>query len=354
MKYIPGLNGLRAVAAIMVVIYHWTQPFVEKNPNFKYFILNGNFGVNIFFVLSGFLITTILLNEKNKHLSEVGNKKKIIFNFYARRFLRIFPIYYLTISLVYFIKLPGFSENLLFYVSYTENFNIFLNSSWDSFSHTWSLAVEEQFYLIWPFVILFTTKDKLLPVLITFILIGPIFSIFQTYIIKNTLNAFILTPSCFDAFGLGALLAYFYINNSLEILKKNVKIALPISILLFIYWQMAPTGGHFQYIKRINESIIACGLILFCLSKNYVRIRDRILENKVMYYLGLVSYGIYLFHYSIPYLYSILNTNYWGVIQPISIFIHYLIMFLILVAMSFLSYYIIEKPILKFKNKFDY
>lgn len=354
MKYIPGLNGLRAIAAIMVVVYHWTQPFVEKAPYLKYFILNGNFGVNIFFVLSGFLITTILLKEKSKYLSESGNKKRTIINFYARRFLRIFPIYYITLFLLFLIKLPGFSGNLFFYITYTENFNIFLNSSWDSFCHTWSLAVEEQFYLIWPFFILFTSKDKLLPILFTFILIGPIFSIFQTYIMRNALNAFILTPSCFDAFGIGALLAYFYTNDSLDIIKKNVKILLPISILFFIYWHVAPTGGHFQYFKRINESVIACALILFCLSKNYVRYRNKLLENKVMYHLGLVSYGIYLFHYSIPYLYGALNVNLWGVNNQLTIFMDYLIMFLALIMFSIFSYYILEKPVLKFKSKFEY
>lgn len=351
MKYIPGLNGLRAIAAIMVVIYHWTQPLVEKNPQLRYFILDGNFGVNIFFVLSGFLITGILLKEKNKVLAEDGNNKRIIFNFYARRFLRIFPIYYLTLFIVFFVKLPGFNGNLLYYITYTENFNVFIKSDWDSFSHTWSLAVEEQFYLLWPFVILFTKKEKLLPVLIAFILSGPLFSIFQTYVLKNPLNAFILTPSCFDAFGMGALLAYLYLNNLLIKVKKCVKILLPIALLLFIYWKVAPTGGHFQYFKRINESVIACGLILFCLSKNYAPIRDKILENKAMYQLGLVSYGIYLFHYPIPYLFGRLQAF---TAFPQNPLLQYLMMFLLLIGISFLSFYLFEKPILKYKKKFDY
>ena len=147
MKYIPGLNGLRALAVFIVILYHWTQNQVTTHPFLNNFIINGNLGVTIFFVISGFLISTILLLEKAKLEEGIINRKKIMTSFYVRRFLRIFPIYYLTLFLLSFSDLPGFKQNLIYYLTYTENFNIILHNSFDSFTHTWSLAVEEQFYL---------------------------------------------------------------------------------------------------------------------------------------------------------------------------------------------------------------
>ena len=168
------------------------------------------------------------------------------------------------------------------------------------------------------------------------------------------MNTFVLTPSCFDAFGIGALLAYCYTKNEMGLIKKWIKILLPISLLLFIYWKIAPTGGHFQYFKRFFESIIACGLILFCISNSYNNLRNKLLENKVMYQLGLVSYGIYLFHYPIPYFYLKAKQNLHISFGKYDLTIDYLIMLTLLLSIAFLSYYFIEKPILNLKKRFNY
>jgi peptidoglycan/LPS O-acetylase OafA/YrhL len=354
MKYIPGLNGLRAIAVFLVIFFHWDFPPSTITLFLKKWLPDGVFGVNLFFVLSGFLISAILLIEKEKATAIRLQNKKIILNFYIRRFLRIFPIYYLTLFILYFTSLPDFHKNFIYYLTYTENFNVYFKGSWDSFCHTWSLAVEEQFYLIWPFIIIFTKKNKLKYVLFFFILLGPAFSIFQTLFLKPRLNAFVLPPSCFDAFAIGALIAYYYTLNELKTIKKWIKILLPFSVLLFIYWKLAPTGGHFQYFKRPSESIIASGLILFCTSNSYSILRNKLLENRVMYQLGLVSYGIYLFHYSIPYFYSKTKTSLNISFGKYDIGIDLLIMLFLVLTLAFFSYYFIEKPILNLKKRFNY
>lgn len=354
MKYIPGLNGLRAIAVFLVIFYHWDFPPSTIATFLKQVLPNGVFGVNLFFVLSGFLISCILLIEKEKSVAIPNQHNKIIFNFYIRRLLRIFPIYYLTLFVLLFTNLPDFKNNFIYYLTYTENFRVYFRGSWDNFCHTWSLSVEEQFYLIWPFVIIFTKKSNLLYILFSFILLGPAFSIFQTFVLKPPLNTFVLTPSCFDAFGIGALLAYCYTKNEMGLIKKWIKILLPISLLLFIYWKVAPTGGHFQYFKRFFESIIACGLILFCTSNSYTSIRNKLLENKVMYQLGLVSYGIYLFHYPIPYFYLKAKHTINFSFGKYDVQIDYVIMLALLLMLAFLSYYLIEKPILNLKKRFNY
>ena len=187
-----------------------------------------------------------------------------------------------------------------------------------------------------------------------FILLGPAFSIFQTVFLKPRLNTFVLPPSCFDAFAIGALIAYYYTKNEMKTIKKWVKILLPFSMLLFIYWKLAPSGGHFQYFKRSSESIIASGLILFCISNSYTQLKNKLLENRLMYQLGTVSYGIYLFHYSLPYFYPIAKQNLHISFGKYDLTIDYLIMLTLLLALAFLSYYFIEKPILNLKKRFNY
>lgn len=354
MKYIPGLNGLRAIAVFLVIFYHWGLPPIPGIIILKYILPDGKFGVNLFFVLSGLLITSILLIEKNKGEQEINSNKKIIINFYIRRFLRIFPIYYLTLFILFFCNLPEFKNYLPYYLSYTDNFRIYFSKSWDWFSHSWSLSVEEQFYLLWPFIIIYIRKDFLFLGLILFTLSGPAFSIFQTKILNNGFNEYILTPTCFDSFGIGALLAYYYTVNKLQVIKKWIKILLPFSILLFFYWKLAPTGGHFQYFRRFFESIIACGLILFCLSKSFTYLRNKILENKIISRLGIISYGIYLFHYPIPFLYNRAKErfHFLGLNKYLSL--DYFIMLSILLLLAFFSYYFVEKPILNLKKNFKY
>jgi peptidoglycan/LPS O-acetylase OafA/YrhL len=351
MKYIPGLNGLRAIAVFFVVFYHWEPPPVPGFHFLTKILPDGRFGVNLFFVLSGFLISSILFIEKKK-LSASHSVKQVIIHFYIRRILRIFPVYYLTLAVVYLLGAPEFNDNLVYYLTYTENFHLFFSKTRDFFMHSWSLSVEEQFYIFWPFIILFMDRDKIFKVLVFFIFLGPAYSFFQTHVLKEGFK-FFLMPACLDAFGIGALIAYYYTENNLGKIKKWVKRLLPLSLMLFIYWQLEP-NGHLQWLIRFFESIISAGAILFCLSERYAGIVSRILENPVLRRLGMVSYGIYLFHYPLPYFYHRLRSNIsYSETIPNSMR-DYGLMTLILISLAFLSYYILEKPVLSLKSRFKY
>eukprot|EP01136_Pigoraptor_vietnamica_P044419 Opistho-1_new@21151 len=158
LKYYEGLDVLRAFAVCFVIIAHWgPSKFRSEILTFIFqkIIPDGLFGVDLFFVLSGFLITSILLNAKD---NANGNRMTIIKSFYIRRALRIFPIYYLLIAIVYLLNDQSVKDHLIYYLSYTSNFLTFKLRDWGSISHTWSLAVEEQFYLIWPWIIIFIPK----------------------------------------------------------------------------------------------------------------------------------------------------------------------------------------------------
>jgi len=352
MKYIPGLNGLRALAVIFVIITHW-QPQIDT-PIFILRILpDGRFGVNLFFVLSGFLISSILFLEKKK-LSESNTTKKVVINFYIRRFLRIFPVYYVTLAVIFAFNIAEFNRDLIYYLTYTTNFHIYIRKVFGFFGHAWSLAVEEQFYLIWPFIIMFLNRNYIMKALFIFILIGPASSFIQTFFFSDTYHAYILTPECFDAFGIGGLLAYHYSDGNMKKIKRWIKILLPFSIILFFYWRLSPEGGHFQFLRRTFESIISAAAILFCLSDKWTKWRDVLLENKFIKEIGVVSYGVYLFHYPLPYFYLRLKSQLGMVHDNICTLPDYTVLSFILLMMALLSYYLLEKPILSLKSRFKY
>src|SRR5262249_38047027 len=152
-SYIPQLDAIRAIAVILVIIHHWLpeDSWINYTPN-------GRLGVNTFFVLSGFLITGILLRARDRLESKPGSSPAHMFrSFYVRRTLRIFPIYYLLLTVLWLLGDPELHHRPIPYISYTSNFLFFFGEYFPArLAHLWSLAVEEQFYLIWPWLMLLT------------------------------------------------------------------------------------------------------------------------------------------------------------------------------------------------------
>lgn len=196
-KYYEGLNGLRAICVILVLIFHSNIPFIGK--------YMGWMGVDFFFVISGFLITGILMDSKTK--------KNYFKNFYVRRFLRIFPIYYLVvISLffsifvfLFFTKKTYDLSSFPAYLLYLQNIYAVLHNGFyfPLLGHTWSLAVEEQFYLFWPFIVFFFSNKKLFWIALSLILIAPIL---RMYYSLNDFHIFYqnsLLHTRFDALAMG-------------------------------------------------------------------------------------------------------------------------------------------------------
>jgi len=345
-KYIKGLDGLRAFAVAFVIIAHW------RNTNFlddhslsanlqKILIPEGSFGVDLFFVLSGFLISSILLKakEENKH------RLLIIKNFIIRRTLRIFPIYYLTLIILFAINYPDIRQYFFWFFAYASNFLCYRMHSWNSFSHSWSLSIEEQFYLIWPWLIIFLRGRNLKYLFIVFILIGPI----SSFISVKYLHSFfpLLTPNCFDSFGIGGLYAFASGNkDSLQKFRKTLSFLLPIAVVIYFCWKLAPVLGHVAvysiYFQRIVDSIIAIAII-----DKTITTKLAFLENPVLVSIGKISYGVYLFHYPIGVLIDSANisSNFYFV---------YAIKLTLLLLISYCSYYFFESKIIRLKKRFEY
>ncbi|MFN4006510.1 MAG: acyltransferase family protein [Chitinophagaceae bacterium] len=231
MTYIKQLDALRGLAVLLVIISHWLPKSHVLNT-----VPNGKIGVDIFFVLSGFLISGILLNSR-KMVGTSMSILQVLKHFYIRRSLRIFPVYYLYILILFLL---GFSvsNGLIYYVTYTANFHFYNNNSWaGTLSHLWSLCVEEQFYIIWPFIILLIPREYLLSSIYTFISIGVVSQI----IVHNNPLGIILPFTCFDSFGMGALLAYYYNvrKDKIDSFERIIQVACFFVIPLLVLYSVS-------------------------------------------------------------------------------------------------------------------
>jgi peptidoglycan/LPS O-acetylase OafA/YrhL len=147
-KYMPQLDAIRAAAIFLVMIQHWAPTLTQIAPW-------GGIGVRCFFVLSGFLITGILLRARDLIDAARTTRGFQVRQFYIRRSLRIFPIYYLTLIVACALGLQVVRDTFWWHAGYLSNFYIASTGIWHGYiSHLWSLSVEEQFYLIWPALIL--------------------------------------------------------------------------------------------------------------------------------------------------------------------------------------------------------
>jgi len=360
LRYVKGFDTIRALAVFFVIVdnYHWGPVFKEHTlPAIikEGFIPNGLFGVNLFFVLSGFLITSILLHEKIK--SNGHDQFTTIKNFFARRVLRIFPIYYLTILLCCLFNFEFVRTYIVYFLTYTSNVLQYKTDAPNPLLHTWSLAVEEQFYLIWPWLILFINKEYLKYVFISIICVGLLSKYTELYILHHSAY---LVSSCFDSFGIGALYAYLRLDT-VKCAKFEYGFITLFPLMLFIAWKINPVSGLpvFVIYSKFVESLVGLAMIMFVIHNKSAWIKMHILENRTLNFIGKISYGIYLYHY-------VLGNSYDHFIGSFSqahpstpaifsnFYFSYCIKLGLLITACTLSYKFIEQPILRLKKKFEY
>lgn len=345
--YLPGLNGIRAIAALAVIISHIGLGLdgfgLLKQKGYDL----ANFGVTIFFTLSGFLITYLLLAEK-KQTKRINIKK-----FYIRRILRIWPLYFTYIFLVLLFIDFQFNNGIYYYVLIVPNvlfvLNIVTNNSLfiPYLTHYWSLGVEEQFYAFWPLLISKIKKLQLFFIvfIVFFFLFKIVVSVFN---LSTFLNIFLhYTRFGCMAMGGGAAFLLFYKHSILQFVNKKVIEMLAWMILGVVAF------NKFHLFSIIDHELIALVTIVIIL--NQVNNDKKIisLENKLFDYLGKISFGLYVYNpliigilakYATPYLNfqsSVLKT-----------IIVYLLCISIIIIVSHVSYFYFESKFLKIKNRF--
>ena len=321
-------------------------------------IPTGQFGVTLFFVLSGFLITTILLKERRRVFSEGGKRSKILKSFFVRRTLRIFPIYYLTIFLLYLVNWVYVRQHIGYYLLYLGNILPYNENLPNPVIHTWSLAVEEQFYLFWPWLILFINEKFLKWVFITAIMIGIISKYVVIYLLHHKFDMLVI--NAFDAFGLGGMYAYMRLNQ-VKALAFDRVFKIILVVMLYVALQINPIRGSpiaMIYLRTL-QSVISLAFIMFVLNNKNLWVQKYVLENRFLNLIGKMSYGLYLYHYVVDsYLESAIK--YWlsGYANLpvffIGLFFLWISKAIFLFILCWLSYTFIEMPILQLKSKFKY
>lgn len=342
----PQLDALRAFAVTVVLFHHFIN---LKGLDFAFE------GVKLFFVLSGFLITGILLRSRNT-MEITGEKwSSVIKNFYVRRALRIFPLYYLLIVVGLILNLEPVREALLWFLTYTLNIYM-VDLGWyvDNYAHFWSLAVEEQFYIVFPWVVLFAPRKWLVPVIIAFICVGPFFRFYGVLNDFNVLTTYISTPACLDSLGLGAILAiasYYLPKNTIN--KALRYFALPVGVISIILLRNLAGGENWKYyvvFYDLGLALFYCWLVNSA-GQGFGGVIGAILESKPLTYLGKISYGIYVYHPFMPKLCIFIFSSF-GYVYSENSMLALAFPTLATLIISTLSWFLFEKPINNLKRHF--
>jgi len=352
MKRIPALDGVRGIAILLVLVWHYYVPLIPKLTENRESVVGYIdkvcrltwSGVDLFFVLSGFLITGILL--KNREASNV------LAVFYIRRVFRILPLYLLVLTMFVVIGHCAFARAQEFqplfanpmplwsYFTFTQNFFMGARGSFGAefVSATWSLAVEEQFYLIIPFVVLFLGKRSLIVVLCTAVFAAPLLRWLSPGFI-----AFVNTPWRADSLLMGALLAIALGCTSIRtvLCSANTQVAIAFCVAATLAPAISGVFSHFWL--AITYSL----LVLLAVQDGQTQVKGW-LAAPLLVWLGRHSYGIYLFHLPISGFCDALLSASVGMLFSETCAL------LITLALAAISFRYFETPFLKFGLNWQY
>ena len=332
----PGLDGLRGIAVISVIFYHVFQ------------FRPGWMGVDLFFVLSGFLISSILLDTKNS--------PGYFRNFYVKRVLRIFPLYYLSLTLFFLPFLIRHGKSVaaetLPYFAYVQNISFTIKNQWpvdwlSPLNHFWSLAIEEQFYLFFPLLI-YAIRDKLLPVVCTILILLTIACrLWFFFGLKNEVGCYVFTFCRIDSLLIGTMAALY--ARRYTTIRMEYFVLILAAVIFIASVNMDFASPLYSTIGFTCNALFFAFILLFSLSpNNYL---SRIFSSSVLRHFGKYSYGLYVFHHIYFILINYTASNYFiapGIMQKM------VPMFTLAATYisALLSFHFFETPFLRLKKRF--
>lgn len=335
-RSIPSLDGLRAISVLFVILGH-TESALLDGITFLRPFRNGGLGVNVFFVISGFLITQILLREADKY-GQVNVK-----HFYIRRAFRIFPPFYVFLGVVICLKFAHVYvvewRSLACAAAYVWNYS--LHGGPYILGHTWSLSLEEQFYLIWPACIVAFSRRTCLKLAGAAVVLSP-FSRVATYVLFPAWRGHIgmMLHTHIDTIMVGCFLA----------LASNLKLFPWLFRSLSRPWWLFPIAGYLfvagPYLDArfrgayglpvgITVTSLCCGALLVYVVRVPESILGRVLNYKWISHFGVISYGLYLWQQAF--------TGDHAVRFPLNI--------LLIVLCAEASFWLVEKPFNRLRDK---
>jgi peptidoglycan/LPS O-acetylase OafA/YrhL len=357
--HIPALDGVRGIAILLVMLSHfllrewWTDPQVFS------LVQGGWLGVDLFFVLSGFLITGILLDTKGRSNYWSG--------FYRRRVLRIFPLYYTAVIITWFAtyfienQRPGGYDSFGWFFAFAPNIAIGLKNEWSwhshifNLNHLWSLAVEEQFYIFWPLMVRFVPIRYLLGLcaLLVYFSTGLRHMTDDMMHMSMSRASYVLPYCRMDGLAAGSFLAVFFRLELQYFIPFNKWLARVLFCWMGYRIGDALWFGNTQYLATMTALFFASFLYLALNTDKGAWVR-RLCENPFLRHLGKFSFGLYIFHQMFEYFWHDLFRDpllksglgpVWGQI------IYIPLAFAGTYLLARVSWIVIEQPFLRLKQK---
>jgi peptidoglycan/LPS O-acetylase OafA/YrhL len=302
----PTLDGIRGLAIIMVLSFHFT----DWSNGSSQWLRAGWVGVDLFFVLSGFLITGILIDTRQS--------PRYFRSFYARRALRIFPLYYAVLVVIFLLgpwiglaKLPGFSVLVgrqAWFWTYTSNVylsltgRIDLNASWLDLNHFWSLAIEEHFYLVWPAVVVCLSGRALIRACLACMVVALLVRVGMIVIWSRPVATYFLTICRIDSLAVGGLMAVLARGEGgLEALGRPARSMALVGglVLMALGLRSGRIAAADRLVQMVGFSALGigfAGVIVLVASAKPGQFWFKIWTCSVLTTLGRYSYGIYVYH----------------------------------------------------------
>ncbi|MEZ5015750.1 MAG: acyltransferase [Flavipsychrobacter sp.] len=357
-RHFYTFDALRFFAFFKVFLLH--LPIVAF-PWFNYLKAGGGIGVQFFFVLSGFLISYIILEEQKRtgtlHLK----------NFFVRRVLRIWPLYYLMVLVAYITPYilnnvlhlssssTGYEPQLWVSLTFLENYKMMItgtHANASPLSVMWSLCIEEHFYIIWGLALYFLKLKGAMRLIVVSLLVGVLSRVVYVWLGIPTSDVF----TNIDLFALGALPAYYLIKYPerteafVDKISRKVKLLYVFSLLIIVTICSQYNEDKDFILLTSLLGVLFAGLILLTLGKkNALRVSDKTVLSK----LGIYTYGLYLYHtLVINLLLQIFKKYDWGLEQSTTAVVFVVLALLLTIVISMLSYHLFEKQFLKLKKYF--
>ena len=345
------LDALRAFAVTLVV---WSHT-VRTEIGIDRYKIGGYHAVSLFFVISGFLITGILLDTRDAVARRAVPPSVGLRIFYIRRFLRIFPVYYAVLLLTFILARTAVRGELRWHLMYLSNWYFAYKGAFHSpLPHLWSLAIEEQFYVVWPWFTLLLPAAALPWTIGMMILSGPLSRLILSRAGANDVAVWVTTPTVLDALGLGCLLAYLWRDT-----EWADRVALWAVLLAFFLVGLQQALTLVATPAYVHEALKTTPWAFFCMwlvhraSRGFTGWTGRLLRARPLLYLGKISYGVYLLHVLVTMTVEPKLGSYLPMVGHAGVPLFIAVM-LITVGTASLSWKFFEQPINSLKDRFPY
>jgi len=366
-RHVPALDGIRGMAAILVMVFHLArQEIAGTGPAAIGAVAQfGWAGVDLFFVLSGFLISGILLDSRDR--------PRFFRTFYRRRALRIFPLYFAFLALYIYVivpVLPGAESDIVqrqkWLWTYLSNFDV-ARFGWyagvgSHANNLWSLAIEEQFYLVFPLAVFFLPRRAIWVAAGSCVVGALVVRLYLAQAGYGTLVSYVLTFTRVDALGLGILVAL--MARQRQMLRQFVPTARAAIVAAILACGVVTfRNGRFSFddwsTVLIAQPLLAFGfagvLLLTVTDGGSERLR-RLFESRILRFFGLYSYGLYMWHPLMGRVVRLAGLQQAKVEAALhsstaAVLLVVTAKFLLAIAAALLSYYVIERPFLRLKDR---